>query len=147
MDVAEGAQTPDTPIFGSLPGEQIEHHRRPTGPAAPSPIEQKGADDFSDEVMQGCPGKDTHEQVEEKTLDLHVFPVDESQEDEHIGCDQDLAYPASPEYVLSWQGTVQEDAKPDRRPDKAEVEQEKDLTGCQITPDADADEDGQKYQG
>ncbi|MBW2252111.1 MAG: hypothetical protein JRF60_16150, partial [Deltaproteobacteria bacterium] len=87
-----------------------------------------------------------HEQVEEKALDLHVFPVDESQEDEHIGCDQDLAYPASPEDMLSWQGIIEEDAKPDRRPDKAEVEQKKDLSGSQIAPDADEDEDGQKNQ-
>ena len=68
-----------------LEGKEVKDHGGPTGIAAPAATEEQWPEDFGDEIMEYACAHHAREQVIPKTLDLHVLPAYQSEEDKHIG--------------------------------------------------------------
>ena len=81
-------------------------HCSPAGPAAPASIEEKGADSFSNEIVNRSSAEYAHQEIEEEAFNLHVFIFDESEKQKHIRCNENLCDPATPQYVLFRQCVV-----------------------------------------
>lgn len=77
-------------LFRDFVGQEIQDHRRPARIAAPSAPEDQRSEDLGYGVMNRRCLEDAREQVIPEALDLHVFPTDQAEIDQHIQTDEQL---------------------------------------------------------
>ncbi len=127
VQVAEPAPFAGHSSGGPFEGQQVEHHHRPAGPAAPDAAKQQRAEDLGDQVVDDCGLVDPAQQAEENAFELHIFLAVDGGKTHQEGSDQEQGQPAPQGFLLLGQRGVQPQANAHRNADIAEEEQRHDL--------------------
>lgn len=129
MGVAQQAPPAVDPARAATVQQEVEHHHRPTRPAAPRAAEQHRPDDLRHRIVDDRAREIARQQVEEEALDLHVLPREQAQEAEHVAAHQEERQLAADVLAPARQQGIERPSAGDRRADIAEVHQVEDDAG------------------
>jgi len=89
-DIAQHAQLFFSRLLRLLVGQEVQHHGRPAGIAAPAAPEQQRAEDLRHRVVNGRCLKYAEEQTVPEPLDLHILVGDDAEVQQHIAAHRQL---------------------------------------------------------
>lgn len=75
---------------GNPEGQKVQDHRRPAGVPAPAPPEEERPEDFRNRVVDGRRLEHAGKKVVPKAFDLHVFPAQDAEVEQHVEADGEL---------------------------------------------------------
>ena len=88
--IAQNAKPILSWLLRLLVGQEIQHHRRPAGVAAPSAPKEQRAKNFRYRIVDGRCLKGAEEEVVPEALDLHILAGDHTEVQQHIAPDRQL---------------------------------------------------------
>ena len=88
--IAQNAKPILSWLLRLLVGQEIQHHRRPAGVAAPSAPKEQRAENFRYRIVDGRCLKGAEEEVVPEALDLHILAGDHTEVQQHIAPDRQL---------------------------------------------------------
>ena len=88
--IAQNAQLFPARLLWLLVGQKVQHHRRPTGVAAPAAPKQQRSQNLCNCVVDGRRLKNTEKQVVPEAFDLHILVGDHAEVQQHITAHRQL---------------------------------------------------------
>ena len=134
---------PTSGLSGNRIGQQVKHHGRPAGVAAPAAPEEERAGDFRHSVMDGGRLKNAQKEIVPEALDLHIFSTDQSQIDQHVAAHQQLGHQTG----VPESADIQGDGQRQTAPNVGKVEQVKGVVQPQPEPNGDPLKEQKEKQG
>ena len=89
-DIAQHTQPFFSRLLRLLVGQEVQHHGRPAGIAAPVAPEQQRPEDLRHRVVDGRRLKYAEEQIVPEPLDLHILVGDHAKVQQHIAAHRQL---------------------------------------------------------
>ena len=118
-DIAQHAQLFLSRLLRLLVGQEVQHHGRPAGIAAPAAPEQQRPEDLRHGVVNGRRLKYAEEQVIPEPLDLHILVGDHAEVQQHIAAHRQLYEMAG----VAFPGGKQRRPQSEAGSDVAEIQQ------------------------
>ena len=88
--IAQSAQLFLSRLLRLLVGKKVQHHRRPTGVAAPAAPKEQRPEDLCYRIVDGRRFKNAEEQIIPEALDLHILAGDDAEIQQHIAAHRQL---------------------------------------------------------